>query len=98
MKKVMAVLCVALPAALCLGQTGGSGTSRNVGVERVGRLARAFPPEVMAPAKGLGAVKRQPLCTSPSADRKSLVTKPCPARPKGNLDALFPKDSPAKRP
>ena len=78
MKYRTAVLCVLLPTALAWSQTP---TRPNESpANRINRLSKAFPPEIVDSASEHKTLKpRQRNCTYLSPDRKTLSFKPCQA-------------------
>jgi hypothetical protein len=97
MKRLIVLLYI---APFCLGQTAGRNPDAATMTNRVDRLSRRFPPEVIAPAASPPKPFSGRFCAHPSADGKSLSVKPC-GTPAYRLRLLPPPDKkgePATRP
>lgn len=73
MKHPIVVLWLAMPGALAFSQ------DRDPFVNRLERVAKTFPPDLVAPAKTATPAKAsRPYCFYRAPGQKSLSVKPCP--------------------
>ena len=108
MKTFVAILYIAFANVLLLGQTLSRDEANppvtNPVVDRLERLSKKFPPELVAAIKDPATVSpMRSYCVYPSPTTRSLSIKPCPTSPYKlravpPFENLVPKTKPATLP